>query len=257
MRRTEQQERNLWCPPLPASFPKHYRLAGYPEHQVVRIAQKYVMRQENLRRAWARVHHHFPETTTGGEALDILEFSTAHGGMLEVWAHLGHRIRGTDFGGWPDDYNPKAKRHKSLHHVFAKAHDHERAPMNLGWIYQPIIESLGFQVDFFDAGKLPYAYADKSQDIICCYQAIEAYAQPEGWGAVVEEFCRIARRSIVVGFNPPPLKLRRDDDHMARARAATEELRQWDRAGFRCVFMEFGETNAGFHPTAVKLVATG
>ncbi len=43
---------------------------------------------------------------------------------------------------------------------------------------------------------------------------------------------------------------------MAKTRAATEELRKFDRYGFKCVSMEFGETNARFHPTAVKLMAT-
>ena len=91
--------------------------------------------------------------------------------------------------------------------------------------------------------------------MICCYQAIEAYALPGGWAAILDEFCRVARRSIVIGFNPPPLKLRRNPEHMAAARAATEDMRSYNRNGFRSVFLEFGETNAGFHPTAVKLVA--
>tara|TARA_R110002110_G_scaffold302896_7_gene516995 strand:+ start:6373 stop:7155 length:783 start_codon:yes stop_codon:yes gene_type:complete len=255
MRRNEQEERQLWCPPVPAGFPTQYEFGGYPEHQVIRIARKYLWRKENIRRAWARIHHHFPETLSGSQPLDILELSTAHGAMLEVWRHFGHRVRGTDFGGWHDDYNPKATRPKFLNPAFEKTHSNPRAPVNLGWIYQPIIESLGLEVDIFDAGQLPYAYGDKSFDVICCYQAIEAYALPGGWAAILDEFCRVARRSIVIGFNPPPLKLRRNPEHMAAARAATEDMRSYNRNGFRSVFLEFGETNAGFHPTAVKLVA--
>jgi hypothetical protein len=257
MRRNEQEERQLWCPPVPAAFPAQYEFGGYPEQQVIRIARKYLLRKENIRRAWARIHHHFPETLTPGKPLDILEFSTAHGAMLEVWRHFGHHVRGTDFGGWPDNYNKRAERPKFLTPAFEVTHTNPRAAQNLGWIYQPIIEGLGLAVDVFDAGTLPYAYADKSFDVICCYQAIEAYATPEHWGDVVDEFCRIARQSIVIGFNPPPLKLRDDAAHMASARAATEALRSFDRHGFKCVFMEFGETNAGFHPTAVKLMAQG
>ena len=255
MRRNEQEERQLWCPPVPQDFPAHYDLGGYPEKQVIRIARKYLWRKENIRRAWARVHHHFPETLTGSKPLDILEFSTAHGSMLEVWRHFGHRVRGTDFAGWPDNYNKMAKRPKFIDAAFQNTHSNPRADKNLGWIYQPIIESLGLVVDLFDASALPYAYGDKSFDVVCCYQAIEAYAQPDNWLPIVDEFCRIARQSIVIGFNPPPLKQRTDEAHMALARAATEELRCYNRNGYRCVFMEFGETNAGFHPTAVKLMA--
>lgn len=237
-------------------IPTQYEFGGYPERQIIRIARKYLWRKENIRRAWARVHHHFPETLTAQSPLDILEFSTAHGAMLEVWRHFGHRVRGTDFAGWPDNYNKMAKRPKFLTPAFEKNHDNPRAEQNLGWIYQPIIESLGLEVDLFDAGALPYAYGDKSFDIVCCYQAIEAYAKPAQWASVVDEFCRIARQSIVIGFNPPARILREDKAHMAEAREATEALRSFDRHGFKCVFMEFGETNAGFHPTAVKLVAT-
>lgn len=255
MRRNEQDERQLWCPPVPESFPSQYDFGGYPERQVIRIARKYLLRKDNLRRAWARIHHHFPETVAPGPKLDILEFSTAHGAMLEVWHHFGHRVRGTDFAGWPDNYNAKAKRPGFLSDAFDVSHDYPRAKKNLGWIYQPIIEGLGYQVDLFDAGALPYAYADKSYDVICCYQAIEAYASPEKWINIVDEFCRIARKSIVVGFNPPSVKLRNDEDHMDLVRSATDELRSYNRNGFKCIFMEFGETRAGFHPTAVKLVA--
>lgn len=257
MRRNEQEERQLWCPPVPSDFPTQYEFGGYPEKQVIRIARKYLWRKENIRRAWARIHHHFPETVGGGPALDILEFSTAHGAMLEVWRHFGHRVRGTDFGGWPDNYNKMAKRPSFLDPAFEKTHANPRAETNLGWIYQPIIESLGLNVDIFDAGALPYPFADKSFDVICCYQAIEAYAIPDHWVDIVDEFCRIARQSIVIGFNPPARVLREDEAHMAEVRSATDKLRSYDRNGFKCVFMEFGETRAGFHPTAIKLVATG
>lgn len=257
MRKTEQTERQLWCPPMPASFPAHYALGDYSERQLIRIARKYLYRRENLQRAWARVHHHFPETLSAQNPLDILEFSTAHGAMLEVWRHFGHRVRGTDFAGWPDNYNSKAKVPAFLDALLATVHDNPRGPKTLGWVYQPIIESLGLEVDLFDAGNLPYAYADKSCDVICCYQAIEAYGPPDIWMQVADEFCRIARQSIVIGFNPPPLKLREDLAHMDLARAATDRLRSFNRNGFQCVFMEFGETRAGYHPTAVKLMAQG
>jgi hypothetical protein len=255
MNRHETNERNLWCPPMPESFHNHYRLAGYPEDQVIRIAKKYMIRPENLSRAWVRIHHHFPETTNSSETLDILEFSTAHGAMLEVWRYFGHKVRGTDFGGWPDDYN-RNKHDKLIDGVSEESHEFARMPKNLAWVYQPIVESIGVEVDLFDAGVLPYAYEDKSYDIICCYQSLEAYAKPEQWAEIVKEFCRIARQSIVIGFNPPPRELRHDLAHNEAFRSAIEGLRQWKSGGFECAFLEFGRTRAGSHPTAVKLIAS-
>jgi hypothetical protein len=257
MRHVELQERQLWCPPLPAALHGHYALGGYKPALIRRIAHKYLNRGENLKRAWARVHHHFPETTTGGTVLDILEFSTAHGAMLEVWRHLGHRVQGTDFGGWPDDYGRRNKIAPFFADLFLADHAVARADTHPGWPYQPIIESLGLQVDLFDGGQLPYGYASKSFDVVCCYQAIEAYGPPATWDAIVAEFCRIARQAIVIGFNPPAIKLRKDDAHQAEVHAATERLRQWNATGFRCSFLEFGQTRAGLHPTAIKLVAAG
>jgi hypothetical protein len=257
MRHVELQERQLWCPPLPDVFPAHYALGGYKPGQIRRIAPKYLNRRENLKRAWARIHHHFPETTRGDGAWDILEFSTAHGAMLELWQHMGHRVRGTDFAGWPADYGRTNKLASFFPDVFLSGHNFPRGPINIGWPYQPIIESLGVSVDLFDGGQPPYPYPSKSCDMICCYQAIEAYGPPVHWDAIVAEFCRIARQIIVIGFNPPAIKQRSDDAHLAEVRAATERLRRWNANGFQCSFLEFGQTRAGLHPTAIKLVAEG
>jgi hypothetical protein len=255
MRITEQKERQSWCPPLPAAFPAHYALRGYAEANVLRIARKYLIRRENLRRAWARIHHHLPETVQTDKPLNILEFSTAHGAMLEVWRHFGHDVRGTDFGDWPDSYGRGRLRPVFLDDLVALAHSNPCRPANPGWIYQPLIEAIGVKVDLFDAGQRPYRYRAKSVDVVCSYQAIEAYAPPEDWGEIVDEYCRIARRTVMLGFNPGPRAMRSDDAYQARYRIAIEDLRSYDRNGFRCVFLEFGETRAGFHPTALKLVA--
>jgi hypothetical protein len=257
VRHVELQERQLWCPPLPDAFPRHYALAGYKLSQIRRIAHKYLHRTENLKRAWARIHHHLPETTALGPPLDILEFSTAHGAMLEVWRHMGHQVRGTDFAGWPEDYGRKNRITRVFSDLLAADHDLPRAGSNFGWLYQPLIESLGLTVDLFDGGLVPYRYDSKSFDVVCCYQAIEAYGPPETWDAIAAEFCRIARKVIVIGFNPPPVSLRNNDDHAAQVRAATERLRRWNTGGFRTGFLEFGQTRAGLHPKAVKLVAGG
>lgn len=244
-----------WCPPPPKDIPEHYELGGYPRHQLTRIAKKYLSRGGNIRRAWTRINHHLPETLSCDEVLDIIEFSTAHGAMLELWRHAGHRVRGTDFDGWPESYNHRSVPPKHLKPTFEVEHTNPRQAENSGWVYQPIIESLALDVDLFDASQVSYSYADKSFDVVCCYQAIEAYAHPERWGEIVDEFCRIARRTVVVGFNNSPKVLRNDMIYMASFRAAVESLRRYDRNGFYSVFLEFGETGGGFHPTTLKLMA--
>lgn len=255
MRQDEAEVRLDWCPPIPENLFDHYKLGGYEKYQVARIANKYLSRKVNIKRAWARIHCHFPETLNANIPLDILEFSTAHGAMLEIWRHFGHRVQGTDFQDWPDGYRRKLGIPKWLEHDLEDRHSNKRSKKNLGWIYQPIIESAGLDVDLFDAGSLPYFYKSNSFDVVCCYQAIEAYAHPKYWCDILAEFCRIARATVVLGFNSPPAKLRDDKDYLDAVQTATEAIRSNKEFGFRTVFLEFGNTRAGYHPTAVKLMA--
>ena len=244
-----------WLPDHPLVDKTHYALGNYPDgHISGRIAPKYLGRAKNLRRAWVRICSHFPETTVSGASYDILEFSTAHGAMLEIWQALGHTVRGTDFeavAGTQKNYRPINAR---LEAWLGAPHQNPVAKDRPGWAYQPIIESICVPVDLFDAGVTPYAYADKSVDFICCYQALEAYAAPDDWGRIIAEFCRIARRGVVIGFNPPGRKQERDA-HWSNTRAAWEKLRLHDAHGFRNVLFEMEETGRGLHPTACKLVA--
>lgn len=255
MRNTLAAEKSLWLPDNSLKHLRHYDLGNYaPEHISGRIAPKYLGRHMNLRRAWARICTHFPETTIPGVSYDILEFSTAHGAMLEIWRALGHRVRGTDFEvpeGQVKRYAAMKPRMKS---AFETEHSNPVAPDRPGWAYQPVIESIGVEVDLFDAGSTPHPYPDKSFDYICCYQAIEAYAAPEDWGRVVAEFCRIARRGIVIGFNPPG-RGQKGGQGWQRARAGWEALRVYNENGFQNMLFELEETGVGLHPTAVKLMA--
>lgn len=244
-----------WLPDHPLKDHAHYALGNYPGgHISGRIAPKYLGRAKNLRRAWVRICTHLPETTVPGASYDILEFSTAHGAMLELWQALGHRVRGTDFEaptGTQKTYRPVNDR---MIASLQTEHPFEVAPDRPGWAYQPIIESIGVPVDIFDASVTPYAYADKSVDFICCYQALEAYAAPADWERIVAEFCRIARRGVVIGFNPPGRK-QESDKSWSNTRAAWENLRTYDAHGFRNVLFEMEETGRGLHPTACKLMA--
>jgi hypothetical protein len=255
LRKTLANSKSAWLPSLPVKAPRYYDLANYGQEKISgRIAPKYLNRRANLRRSWVRICTHMPEATGSGEKLDILELSTAHGAMLEILRGLGHRVAGTDFA-MPAD---AVKSYKKLREVefgnFDKSHEHEIKPDNPGWSYQPIIESLGLDVQLFDGGQTPYPFEDKSFDIICCYQALEAYAAPDDWDRIVTEFCRIARRAVIIGFNPPG-KGQETDPSWPNTRPAWEKLRTYNANGFQNVMFEMEETGRAFHPTACKLVA--
>lgn len=254
MKKLTANNKFTWLPEPPLDIKKPYALANYAFDDVSSaVAKKYLDRTANLKRAWTRICTHFPETVASNEQLKILEFSTAHGAMLEIWNALGHDAQGTDYC-VPKQF---AKRYRPIdanHPVFQDLHSNPMKAVESGWIYQPIIESIGGKVHLFNAGQTPYHFEDNSFDYICCYQAIEAYALPDQWDRIVAEFCRIARRGVVIGFNPPPLRATQDNGWSC-TKAAWENLRKYKKTGFTNCFFEFEETNRGFHPVACKLIA--
>ncbi|MCY4336286.1 MAG: hypothetical protein OXC60_16650, partial [Litoreibacter sp.] len=93
-------------------------------------------------------------------------------------------------------------------------------------------------------------------DLVCCFQAIEAYTGPDGWLDTVREFCRIARKTVVIGFNPLPVETAENEAELDAAREAWLTLQRFDEVGFRTIFFEIGQTRRGIHPTVCKLIAT-
>ncbi|WP_417271399.1 class I SAM-dependent methyltransferase [Celeribacter sp.] len=256
MKQFKVDELMEWTPPMPDRYREGYLLGAYPEDRLRKVMWKYLLREPNMRRAWVRINAHLPETLVNSERLSILEFSTAHGAMLEVWRDHGHHVRGTDFN-WAKGQEPlpldrpwKARAIEDLREITSPSPP--RAEID-GWAYQPLIESQGLEVDMVDGREWPYPYEDKSFDVVCCYQAIEAYAHPSKWIEIAREFCRIARKTVVIGFNPPAVsKFEEDFD---AARAAWLDFQRFDEMGFRVDFFEVGNTRRGVHPTACKLVA--
>lgn len=255
MKRVTANQKFSWLPAPPVDMNEPYYLGNYDFSRIsTAIAPKYLNRKINLKRAWSRICTHFPETTNTDEKYKILEFSTAHGAMLEIWQALGHTAEGTDYC-FPPEYNTRYKPINGPGNLFDTEHTNPVEPKIEGWIYQPVIESIGGTVHLFDAGQLPYAFEDNAFDFVCCYQAIEAYAKPADWGEIVAEFCRIAKRAVVIGFNPPPIRSELDEGWDA-TKEAWEKLRTYDENGFRNQFFEIEESGRAFHPSACKLVAT-
>ena len=257
MNKHQAAERQEWVLDPPLDFSVPYALGDYPDERVRQIMFKYMERRTNLSRAWTRICHHFPETI-GAPALTCLEFGTAHGAMLELWRALGHVVVGTDFP-WREGkeavLTPSRPWHRqALASCLARGHEGPLAEPVEGWAYQPIIESLGLDVRLLDGRAWPYPFEDKSFDIVCGYQAIDAFAPPEKWPEVVGEFCRIARRSVVVGYNPLPIRQADEDDRQSAAKEAWLRLQNFSAYGMRTVFTEFGTTRRGLHPVAMKFV---
>lgn len=255
MRRNLANQKFSWLPPMPMAAPKDYELGNYKIEEVATlIAPKYLNRRANLKRAWVRICTHLPEATMSGETYDILELSTAHGAKLELFRALGHNVEGTDFA-FPDEiFRPYRNLLDNEKGSFNKSHAHPIRPRIPGWGYQPIIESLGLEVSLFNAGETPYPYEDKSFDYIVCYQAIDAYGPISEWPRIIAEMCRIARKGIVIGFNPPG-RLYGEEGGWDASRKGWEMLRSYNENGFHNVLFELEETKRAFHPTACKLVA--
>lgn len=260
MRPFELSQRLTWAAPLPDQFKTPYALGNYDRDRVSDIMWKYLVRQVNCQRAWVRLNHHMPEALVGGP-LDVLELSTAHGATLEILRSFGHRVVGNDY---PWVVEGADRRHKGerrswhrtiLDDVTAVTHDNPVADPVEGWPYQPIIESLGLDVRLFDGGAPPYPFDDDSVDHVVSYQAIEAYGGPDRWLDFIREMCRIARKAVVVGFNPLPIQKYDGGGTVEDARAAWLALQRFDERGFRPVHFEIGQTRRGIHPTCVKLMA--
>ncbi len=263
MRVFEQASRASWTPEIPAEFREPYTLGKFSEDRIQDVMWKYLVREHNCERAWVRINHHLPETLIVKEPLDILEFSTAHGAMLEIWRSFGHNVVGTDYA-WTAEDGASVKHkgvrkpwhRKLLDEVRDQSHTGKLGKVVPGWPYQPIIESLGLDVRLFDGGERPYPFDDDSFDVVCCFQAIEAYSDPDGWLDTIREFCRIARKTVVVGFNPLPVETADNQELLESARDAWFQLQRFDELGFRTSFFEIGQTRRGIHPTVCKLTAT-
>ncbi len=208
------------------------------------IQPKYMDRARNIRRSWNRIQLFAPELLAPGAApCDVFEMSTAHGGMLEVARHFGHRVLGNDYLNFIQGAarGEGAAHRKVNEDVAGAAKDDYNIPVPAAdetvseWCYRPIIEAMDIPISLFDGGKLPYPLPDKSQDYIFCMQAIEHYCHPDSWGDVVAEFCRIARRAVIVLLNKNPPHLARQADYVAAFDRARLALRNHDAHGFRCV----------------------
>lgn len=136
------------------------------------VQLKYQLRGYNMLREYSRCVEFFPEITDPDTSYDILELSSGSCASFEVAKYFGNNLQTTEFLG------------------------------GRGSVYEPIHKALGLDVVSFDGSQLPYSFADQSYDIVLCYQAIDAYGDIENYHDFISEMLRVARKKVVIVFNP-------------------------------------------------------
>jgi len=237
-----------------------YQIAEEDFDLFSRIQNKYAGRSGNINRCWNRLQLYLPELISGTcSSASVLEMSTAHGGMLEILRHFGHEVLGNDYA------NMVSGKQKEERAIFRSVNDggFKRRTDDYGlaidesdnveWPYKPIISAINMPMALFDAGHTPYPFDGKAFDYTICFQAIEHYCHPKDWMVIIDEFCRITRKSIFVMLNPMQKDLMADPDYSEHFNNFRREMRDYNRNGFSCVSTHIHWAQVlGF-----KLMATG
>ncbi len=218
-----------------------YKIAEADFDLFSRIQNKYAGRAGNIARCWNRAQLYFPELVSpDASRSSVLELSTAHGAMLEIFRHFGHEVMGTDYA------NMVSEKHPGGSAIYRRVNDaaFKRKTDDYGlniddddmidWPYRPIIDAIDLPVTLFDAGITPYPFDDKQYDYVMCFQAIEHYCHPRDWMQLVDEFCRIARKSVFIMLNPMQKKLAEDAEYSTEFNRFRLGMRNFRKNGFVC-----------------------
>lgn len=250
---------NLFADALPTDLKIPYQFDDEGNQRNAMIMKKYADRALNTRRAWNRLQRYMPELVReGADPQVVFELSTAHGAMLEVARHFGHQVIGNDFANMvfsregqdvatTRDLNDDSFNRDVDDWGFEITDD----PNRQDWPYRHIIEAMEIPAKIFDAGKVPYPLDDKSVDVTLCLQSIEHYCHPDHWMDVVDEMCRISRRSIFILLNPMHARFKKVGGYEDAFEKARLDLRNYCANGFETVatHMHWGKAH-GF-----KLIA--
>lgn len=247
IRKLVRQERNkadnldLFGEKPPAALMTPYPLSPEGKERSAKLQQKYVDRARNIERCWNRIQLYLPELLTTKDPHRVLEMSTAHGAMLEILRHYGHDVVGNDFANMVSRRaGQEMSQFRALNdETFTRTEDDIGLPIEgateIDWPYRHIVESIGLPMKIFDAGHVPYPFEDKQFDVIICSQAIEHYCHPTDWMPIVDEFCRLSRKTVFVLLNRLIPEFRAKEDYNAAFTAFRHGMRAYDRNGFHCV----------------------
>ena len=236
--RTKADNLDLFGERPPEALMSDYPLDAEGLERSAKMQQKYAKRSRNIERCWNRIQLYMPELLTSAPQ-DVLELSTAHGAMLEILRHYGHNVMGTDYANmaWSKDGNAMSQFRKLNDDGFERQIDDHGNPIDPekpDWPYRHVVESIDLPMTVFDAGKAPYPFEDKSYDMVMCFQAIEHYCRPEDWMTLVDEFCRISRKSVFVMLNRLIPEFRAKPDYNAAFNDFRRGMRNFNRNGFVC-----------------------
>lgn len=133
---------------------------------------KYQLRGYNLLREYLRYIMLIPEVLEPSKRFDLLELSAGSAASEELARVFNNSYQAADY---------MAER---------------------GSAYRPLHEEMGIDVIDFDGAQRPYRFDSDSYDVVICFQAIDAYGPVEDYPKFVTEMARIARRRVVLIFNP-------------------------------------------------------
>ena len=237
--RTKADNLDLFAEGPPEELMTDYPLDAEGLKRSETIQQKYAKRPRNIERCWNRVQLYMPDLLVSPPQ-DVLELSTAHGGMLEILRHYGHNVMGTDYANmvWSKDGAAQAQFRKLNDESFVREVDDRGNPIDPekpDWPYRHIVESIDLPMTVFDAGQVPYPFEDKSFDMVMCFQAIEHYCHPTEWMALVDEFCRLSRKSVFILLNRLIPEFRARPDYLEAFTEFRRGMRSYNKNGFVCV----------------------
>jgi hypothetical protein len=250
---------DLFGQPAPDALQMPYFLNAEGKKRNSAIMAKYADRALNTRRAWNRMQRYMPELVRpNADKQVVFEMSTAHGAMLEVARHFGHEVIGNDFANMV--FAKKGQEVATTRSLNDKEFTREvddwgfeisDDPAKQDWPYRHITEAQKIPMMIFDGGITPYPIKDKSVDVTMCLQSIEHYCHPDDWMTVIEEMCRITRRSIFILLNPMHKRFKDVKGYKESFDKARIGLRDYNANGFENVatHMHWGKAH-GF-----KLVA--
>lgn len=226
----------LFNRPVPKALMTPYEMKDTARARIHNIQKKYTIRHKNIHRCWNRFQLYLPELMHEGNPQKVFEMSTAHGAMLEVARYFGHEVLGNDFANRLHQHDVSAS---TTHRKLSDA-DFEQTVTDpvvkggtaLDWPYRPIIEAIDMPITLFDAGHTPYPLEDKSQDVLICAQAIEHYCHPDHWMELMDEFCRITRKTIVIIMNPLFNHFADDTAYVTAFEQFRTDLQAYRRNGF-------------------------
>lgn len=213
----------LFDVPLPADMLLDYDLSPDGVERMKLLRKANTDRASNVLQAWHRAQLYVPELLTC-EPQDVLEMSTVHGALLEVLRHHGHRVMGTDYAPvvWSSD--PSVLEDGTF------AADTPRPD----WPYRHVVDSVDLPMTLLDASAAPLPFKDKSFDTVICYQSMANYTYPEDWMGLVEEFCRVGRKSVFVMLDRPAPRLQADMKYRSAFDRFRSEMANFDQDGFAC-----------------------